>query len=133
MEHIAPRLAEVARNIEIVGADPATRFGFTQVPNFVLTNPELSVGAKLVYWACRGPAPVGLLASFKHARNVRAQLPEIVQLKKTEGLPLISEDDIFASGLHEDVIRQLGPYEREKHVYKGSDPGMSKAFPLATS
>jgi hypothetical protein len=37
------------RNIEIVGADLATRHGFSQVPNFILTNPELSVGAKLAY------------------------------------------------------------------------------------
>ena len=49
MEHIAGRIREIARNIEIVGADPATRFGFTQVPNFILTNPALSVGAKLAY------------------------------------------------------------------------------------
>jgi hypothetical protein len=37
------------RNIEIVGADLATRHGFTQVPNFILTNPVISVGAKLAY------------------------------------------------------------------------------------
>ena len=37
------------RNIEIVGADPITRHGFTQVPNFVLTKKEISVGAKLAY------------------------------------------------------------------------------------
>ncbi len=49
MEHIAPRVAEIARTIEIVGADPATRYGFTQVPNFILTNAALSVGAKLAY------------------------------------------------------------------------------------
>src|SRR5438105_6096309 len=49
MEHIAGRIAEIARNIEIVGADPVTRHGFTQVPNFVLTKEELSVGAKLAY------------------------------------------------------------------------------------
>ena len=49
MEHIAPRLSEIARNIEIIGADPATRYGFTQVPNFILTNKSLSVGAKLAY------------------------------------------------------------------------------------
>ena len=49
MQHIAGPLENTKRNIEIVGADPATRFGFTQVPNFVLTNPKLSVGAKLAY------------------------------------------------------------------------------------
>ena len=37
------------RNIELVGADPATQFGFTQVPNFILTKNEISVGAKLAY------------------------------------------------------------------------------------
>ena len=49
MEHIGRRIAERARNIEIVAGDPATRFGFTQVPNFMLTNKALSVGAKLAY------------------------------------------------------------------------------------
>ncbi len=45
--HIGDILKE--RNIEIVGADPITRHGFTQVPNFILTMKEISVGAKLAY------------------------------------------------------------------------------------
>src|SRR5208337_1857394 len=49
MEPINGRLQEIARNIELVGADPVTRHGFTQVPNFILTKKELSVGAKLAY------------------------------------------------------------------------------------
>ncbi len=49
MEGIGNRLAEIARNIEIVGADPVTKHGFTQVPNVILTNKELSVGGKLAY------------------------------------------------------------------------------------
>jgi hypothetical protein len=49
MEQIARKIADIARNIEIVGADPITLHGFTQVPNFVLTQKELSVGAKLAY------------------------------------------------------------------------------------
>ena len=49
MEHIAGRLSQVARNIEIIGADPATRYGFTQVPNFVLKSDAISPGAKLAY------------------------------------------------------------------------------------
>ena len=49
MDHIGHRLTEIARNIEIVGADPVTLHGFTQVPNFILTKKELSVGAKLAY------------------------------------------------------------------------------------
>jgi len=49
MDHIAGRLSEVAHTIEIVGADPITRHGFTQVPNVILTDKKLSVGAKLAY------------------------------------------------------------------------------------
>ena len=49
MEHIGNRIADIARNIEIVGADPVTRHGFTQVPNFILTKKDVSVGAKLAY------------------------------------------------------------------------------------
>lgn len=45
--HIGDVLKE--RNIEIIGADPVTRHGFTQVPNFILTKKEISVGAKLAY------------------------------------------------------------------------------------
>jgi DNA-binding transcriptional ArsR family regulator len=45
--HIGDILKE--RNIEIIGADPVTRHGFTQVPNFILTKQGISVGAKLAY------------------------------------------------------------------------------------
>lgn len=45
--HIGEILKE--RNIEIVGADLVTRHGFTQVPNFILTKADISVGAKLAY------------------------------------------------------------------------------------
>ena len=47
VRHIGDILKE--RNIEIVGADPVTRHGFTQVPNFILTKKDLTVGAKLAY------------------------------------------------------------------------------------
>jgi hypothetical protein len=49
MDHIAGQLENTKRNIEIIGADLVTRHGFTQVPNFILTNKDLSVGAKLYY------------------------------------------------------------------------------------
>ena len=49
MEQISANIANTARNIEIVGADPVTLQGFTQVPNFILTNTTISVGAKLAY------------------------------------------------------------------------------------
>jgi hypothetical protein len=49
MDHISKNLHALERNIEIIGADPITRHGFTMVPNFLLTNAKLSVGAKLTY------------------------------------------------------------------------------------
>lgn len=49
MEHIAGRLEKIERNIEIIGADLVTRFGFTQVPNFILEHKDLSVGGKIYY------------------------------------------------------------------------------------
>jgi hypothetical protein len=30
-------------------ADPLVRGGFTQVPNFILRNPKISIGGKVVY------------------------------------------------------------------------------------
>ena len=44
-------LSELIRekNIELATTDPVARGGFTQVPNFILRNPDLSVGAKVVY------------------------------------------------------------------------------------
>lgn len=49
MEHIARRLDEVARNIQLNSADPIALHGFTQLPNFILKNPDITVGAKTVY------------------------------------------------------------------------------------
>ena len=43
------RFQQHERNIEIIGADLVSLHGFTQVPNFILTNKDLSVGAKLYY------------------------------------------------------------------------------------
>lgn len=87
MEHIAGRIAEIARNIEIVDADPVTRHGFTQVPNFILTNAALSVGAKLAYamllkyaWDANGcyPGQVTLAADMGSGeRSVRRYLDEL--------------------------------------------------------
>jgi hypothetical protein len=37
------------RNIQLDTQDPVTRDGFTQVPNFILRNPNLSIGSKLTY------------------------------------------------------------------------------------
>lgn len=37
------------KNIKIIGADPATAGGFTQVPNFILTTSKLTIGEKMAY------------------------------------------------------------------------------------
>lgn len=49
MEHIAGNLARIEHTIELVGADPVTRGGFTQVPIVVLKADTISPGAKLAY------------------------------------------------------------------------------------
>ena len=87
MEHIVGRLNEIARNIEIVGADPVTLHGFTQVPNVILTDANLSVGAKLAYamllkyaWSSEGCFPgQQTLAKDMGAgeRSIRTYLKEL--------------------------------------------------------
>jgi hypothetical protein len=62
------------RNIEIVGADPITLKGFTQVPNFLLTKKEISVGAKLAY-----------AMLLKYARADNACFPGQVRLAEDMG------------------------------------------------
>lgn len=47
MEHIRDALRE--RNIELATNDPVARGGFTQVPNFILRDPNISLGAKVAY------------------------------------------------------------------------------------
>ena len=37
------------KNIELATTDPVAKSGFTQVPNFILKNSSLSVGAKITY------------------------------------------------------------------------------------
>jgi len=49
MEHIGQRLAEIDRNMKINSADPIARHGFTQIPNFILRDANLSIGAKTIY------------------------------------------------------------------------------------
>ena len=47
MKSIAEIFAE--RNIILEAANPVVAEGFTQVPNFILRSPTLSMGAKLTY------------------------------------------------------------------------------------
>jgi hypothetical protein len=82
------------RNIEIVGADLATRHGFTQVPNFILTKKDISVGAKLAYamllkyaWANDAcfPGQITLAQDMGAAeRSVRTYLKELETVELLE-------------------------------------------------
>jgi hypothetical protein len=97
MEYQSPRpIADILkeRNIEIIGADLATRHGFTQVPNFILTNKDISVGAKLAYamllkyaWnndACF-PGQLSLAQDMGAAeRSVRTYLKELEKVELLE-------------------------------------------------
>lgn len=49
MDHIGGHLQQIEQNIIINSADPIARHGFTQLPNFILRNPDLSIGAKTTY------------------------------------------------------------------------------------
>ena len=49
MEQIGKHIAAIERNMQINSADPIALHGFTQLPNFILRNPELSPGAKTTY------------------------------------------------------------------------------------
>src|SRR5579862_7875643 len=46
---MTPIGAIIERNIELSAKDPIVRGGFTQVPNSILKNNELSLGAKVTY------------------------------------------------------------------------------------
>lgn len=49
MEHISAQLKAIERNIKLNTSDPVAQHGFTQLPNFILRNPDLSIGAKTTY------------------------------------------------------------------------------------
>ena len=49
MDHIGANLQKIERNIKLNSADPIALHGFTQLPNFILRNPHISIGAKTAY------------------------------------------------------------------------------------
>src|SRR5580700_4844500 len=112
--HISDILKE--RNIEIVGADLATRHGFTQVPNFLLTKNDISVGAKLAY-----------AMLLKYAWNNDACFPGQVKLAEDMGAGERSVrtylKELEVAGLLEITQRGLGKtnlYRLFLTVKKGS-------------
>jgi hypothetical protein len=49
VEHIGDQIARIERNMKLNTVDPVALHGFTQVPNFILRDPNVSIGAKTVY------------------------------------------------------------------------------------
>ena len=49
MEHIGQQIERAERNMRINSSDPIALHGFTQVPNFILRDSAISIGAKTVY------------------------------------------------------------------------------------
>ena len=49
IKHISEGIENVRRDIEIASDNPILQKGFTQIPNFVLEDPNLSLGAKTAY------------------------------------------------------------------------------------
>ena len=49
MQHIAANIKQFERNMRINSADPIALHGFTQLPNFILRNPDISANAKTTY------------------------------------------------------------------------------------
>jgi Helix-turn-helix domain len=49
MDHIRQHLQKVEHNMRINSVDPIAQHGFTQLPNFILRNPDLTANAKTVY------------------------------------------------------------------------------------
>ena len=42
-------MAKIEQNIKVNSADPIALHGLTQLPNFILRNPDISIGAKTTY------------------------------------------------------------------------------------
>ena len=49
VNNIGEHLRRIERNIELNTKDPVLRGGFTQVPNFILEDPKISLGGKITY------------------------------------------------------------------------------------
>ena len=60
MEHIADKLADVEKTLIVESRDTRLQDGFTQIPDVVLRNSDLSFGAKTIY---------GLLLSYAWHNN----------------------------------------------------------------
>lgn len=74
MQKLGDTKAFKERSLIIEGADAATRYGWTGVPNFILESRDISVGAKLTY-----------AMLLKYAREMNECFPGQVRLGKDLG------------------------------------------------
>ena len=86
----AQELKDRQNTIRIVGADPMSKRGFTQVPNFILENDKLSVGAKMTYammlryaWAKDHCFPGQKKLAADAGMGVRSVVRHIKELEET--------------------------------------------------
>jgi hypothetical protein len=49
VDHIGKQIERIERNMKLNTADPIALHGFTQIPNFILRDPAVSIGAKTIY------------------------------------------------------------------------------------
>jgi hypothetical protein len=49
VDHIGKQIDRIDRNMKLNTADPIAQYGFTQIPNFILRDPNVSIGAKTIY------------------------------------------------------------------------------------
>jgi hypothetical protein len=101
MDHIGGQLQNIERNIKLNSSDPVAQHGFTQVPNFILRNPDLSIGAKTTY---------ALFLSYAWYNNCcfpgQATLAEAIGMSVPSVSAFIKE--LEAAGLIEIERRGLG-------------------------
>jgi hypothetical protein len=101
MDHIGGQLQKTEQNIKINSTDPIALHGFTQVPNFILRNPNLSIGAKTTY---------SLFLSYAWHNNLC--FPGQATLAQAIGMSVASVDafikELEAAGLIEITRRGQG-------------------------
>ena len=109
MEHIAPQLEKIDQNIKLNTADPVARYGFTQLPNFILRNPDISIGAKTVY---------SLFISYAWHNNFC--FPGQETLAKAIGMSVGSVNAFIKE------LEAVGLIEIERRGRRRTDPALSR-------
>jgi hypothetical protein len=142
MEQIGGRIAEIARNIEIVGADPVTLHGYTMVPNVILTKKELSVGAKLAYamllkyaWSDKGCYPGQLrLAGDPWGQGSVASVPtsrNLKELASSKSSSVVSERPTTTGSLSRSTSPVAAGVDRQNLPVRSGNDRRSRTADLA--